>query len=97
MSTNQKPFDKIVLGSVQLAIWKNTNDKGNAYYSVTFEKRYRDAESEWKSTTSLNRDDLLVLAQATEMAFRTIHDAQAQDRVQTAANTQVQQQTANAR
>jgi len=97
MSTNQKPFDKIVLGSVQLAIWKNTNDKGNTYYSVTFEKRYRDAEGEWKTTTSLNRDDLLVLGQASEMAFRAIHDAQAQDRVQTATNTQAQQQTAAAR
>lgn len=97
MSTNQKPFDKVVLGSIQLAIWKNTNDKGNAYYSVTFEKRYRDTEGEWKSTSSLNRDDLLVLAQASEMAFRSIHDAQAKDRVQTVANAQAQQQTATAR
>lgn len=97
MSTNHKPFDKIILGSIQLAIWKNTNDKGNAYYSATFEKRYRDSGGDWKSTTSLNRDDLLVLAQASEMAFRSVHEAQAQDRLQVAANTQAQQQTATAR
>lgn len=97
MSTNQKPFDKVILGSIQLAVWKNTSDKGDTYYSATFEKRYRDSGGDWKSTTSLSRDDLLVLAQASEMAFRSIHDAQAQDRLQAATNAQAQQQAATAR
>lgn len=100
MSTNttdsptNKPVDRVTLGSVQLAIWKNTSQQGNTYYSVTPQTGYRETNGEWQPSNSYNRDDLLVLSQASEMAFRRIHELQAADR---AVTKQAEQQTANAR
>lgn len=48
MSTNKKPFNKVQLGSIHAAIWQNSGIDGRHYYSVTFEKRYRDAQGNWK-------------------------------------------------
>ena len=93
-SSTNKPVDRIMLGNVQLAIWKNTSQKGNVFYSVTPQTGYRDTNDEWQPSNSYNRDDLLVLAQASEMAFRRIHELQAEDRE---IAKQAQQQSANAR
>lgn len=93
-SSTNKPVDRVMLGSVQLAIWKNTSQKGNVYYSVTPQTGYRDDKGDWQPSNSYNRDDLLVLSQASEIAFRRIHELQAEDR---AIAKQSQQQTANAR
>jgi len=93
-SSTNKPVERISLGSVQLAIWKNTNSKGNVYYSVTPQTGYRDANGEWQPSSSYSRDDLLVLSQASQMAFRRIHELQAADRE---IAKQAQQQTVNVR
>ncbi len=93
-SSTNKPVDRVMLGNVQLAIWRNTSQKGNVYYSVTPQTGYRDDKGDWQPSNSYSRDDLLVLSQASEMAFRKIHELQAEDR---AIAKQAQQQTANAR
>ncbi len=99
MNTNQKPFDKVQLGSIHAAIWQNTGTDGRHYYSVTFEKRYRDAQAQWQSTTSYQRDDMLVLAKVTDRAYDRIQDAQAEDRVhaQVSNTAQAKQRTAAVR
>lgn len=96
MSTNTKPFDKVQIGSVNAALWRNTDPEGRAYYSVSFEKRYRDGKGDWQSTGSFHRDDLLVIAKVADKAFDRIQAAQAEDR--TLAAERAQKQTAvNAR
>ncbi len=97
MTTNSKPFDNIRIGPIQAAIWRNAGTDGRSYYSVTMEKRYRDADGNWQSTSSFHRDDLLVIGKVTDKAYDRINDAIAEDRAQTAQNQQAQQQTANAR
>jgi len=70
------PVDHVRLGAIQAAIWANETDSG-LRYSVTFERRYFDAKAEeWKSSGSYNRDDLLVLAKAADLAHSRIHELQ---------------------
>jgi hypothetical protein len=42
-------------------IWQRTTEKGT-YYSVNFERRYKDAHDEWRTTHSFGKDDLLQVA-----------------------------------
>jgi len=71
------PADHVRLGAIQAAIWANESENG-LRYSVTFERRYFDAKAnDWKSSGSYNRDDLLVLAKAADLAHSRIHELQA--------------------
>ncbi len=71
--TKKPPVHKIRVGSVHAAIWENTNEKGT-FYSVTFERRYKQGE-EWKSSDSYGPGDLLELAKAADLAHTAILDA----------------------
>jgi hypothetical protein len=65
------PVAKLRLGLIQASIWERSTDKG-AFYSVTFERRYRNAQSEWASTHSYDADDLLLLAKLADQAHTEI-------------------------
>lgn len=97
MTTNNQPFDRIHVGPIQAAIWKNAGTDGCSYYSVTMEKRYRDANGNWHSTSSFHRDDMLVIGRVTDKVYDRISDAIAEDRANIAQTTKAQQQSVNAR
>ena len=78
--TNQPPADRVRLGAVQSAIWANVNGDDRVHYSVTFERRYRDADGKWQSSASFGRDELLTLAKVADMANTVIHGFQVADR-----------------
>ena len=78
--TSNAPADHVRLGSVQAAIWRNVDSEGRIRYSATFEKRYKDANGDWQSTGSFNRDELLLAAKAIDMAHTRIFELQAEDR-----------------
>jgi hypothetical protein len=59
-TTKNKPVDEVRLGTIRAAIWRNDGEKG-ARYSVTFERLYKEG-SEWKTSSSFGRDELLLLA-----------------------------------
>lgn len=86
--TNQanQPADKITLGTVQVAIWKNTNPNGYPYYSVSHENRYRDGNGDWQTSSSYSRDDSLILAEALRLAYHRMHELQKVDRNLTRAH-----------
>lgn len=92
MTTNTKPIDHVRLGSIQAAIWKNSDQEGRVRYGVTFERRYRDSEGNWQSSTSYGRDELLTFSKAADLANTRIHELQAEDR-----QAATEQQTANKR
>jgi hypothetical protein len=67
---NQPPIKKFASGQIQATVWKNQQNFNGAtkdYFTVTIERRYLQNE-EWKSTNSLNANDIpkvqLVLAEA---------------------------------
>lgn len=69
---NQRPIETVRIGTVKAAIWENRKDGERARYNVTFSKRYRDAEGQWKTTHSFGRNDLLVLAKVADQAHSQI-------------------------
>ena len=68
------PAAKIRVGLITASIWENKTEKG-IFHNVTFERRYRDAEGNWKSSHSYNAEDLLALAKAADLAHTKIVEA----------------------
>jgi hypothetical protein len=56
-----KPEQKFKVGCVSAAIWSNeieTDGGKKEIKSVSFERSYKDKDGNWKSTNSLNTNDL---------------------------------------
>ena len=79
MSDSKKPAAKVTLYPVSAAIWRNHNEKGT-FYSVTFERSYKDDAGKWHTSTSFNGNDLLLLAKVADQAHSRIHELRASDR-----------------
>jgi hypothetical protein len=69
--TNKPPVAKLRIGLIFANIWQRTTDE-NAFYSVSFERRYRDTEGNWQSTYSFDTGDLLALAKLADQAHSKI-------------------------
>jgi hypothetical protein len=64
--SNDKPIHEVRLGAIKATVWKN--DTGNGVrFNTTFTRLYRDG-SEWKTTNSFGRDDLLVVGKVADQA-----------------------------
>ena len=64
---------------LKAAIWGNKAGE-RTRCNVTFSKRYRDAEGQWKTTQSFGRNDLLVFAKVADQAHsRIVELEQAED------------------
>ncbi|MFA4855546.1 MAG: hypothetical protein WC634_03115 [archaeon] len=66
------PTKKFGVGGISVAVWENQGKEGNNYYTVSFERRYKDKGGEWKSTTSLKANDLPKAILALEKAYEFI-------------------------
>jgi hypothetical protein len=75
-----KPVSKVSLHPVKAAIWRNESGKGDAFYSVTFERSYKDDAGNWKSSDSFSAGDLLLLAKVANLAHSEIYKLRASDR-----------------
>ena len=80
MSDSKKPTARIALHPVSAAIWKNYGNLGDGFYSVTFERRYRDSSGKWQSSTSFNSNELLVLAKVAALAHSELFRLRANER-----------------
>jgi len=65
--TRKPPVATLKNGLINASIWQRTTEEGH-FYSVTFERRYKDGEGNWKTTHSYSRADLLKLAELAEHA-----------------------------
>ena len=67
---DNKPVKKFQAGGVSCAVWENqgNGDNQSAYLTVTIDRRYKDKDGEWQSTSALRQNDvpkgLLVLQKA---------------------------------
>ena len=78
VTPRKKPVQDVRLGLIKAAIWENT--VGDIVrYNVTFSRIYKD-ETEWKTSDSFGRDDLLVLAKVADQAHTWICTAAKADR-----------------
>ncbi|MFH1390850.1 MAG: hypothetical protein ABIH20_00890, partial [Candidatus Diapherotrites archaeon] len=71
MNEKKAPTTKFRVGNVNVAVWENENKKGNAFKSVSLEKVYKVGE-EWKSTTSLNINEIPKAILALQKAYEHI-------------------------
>ena len=83
MKTEQaktKPAAEVRFGNIRAAIWRNEGESG-PWYNVTVERSYRDG-TDYKSSTSFGRDDLLILAKVADQAHSEIYRLQRIDRTE---------------
>jgi hypothetical protein len=80
MSNTKKPVSKVSMYPVNAAIWRNLNDKGEAWYNVTFERSFKNEAGEWQSSGTFNAGDLLLLAKVADRAHSEIFKLRASDR-----------------
>lgn len=79
----QAPVKRFSTGAISATIWLNTtlkNGKELAFNTVSFERRYKDKEGNWKSSNSLRQSDLpkalVVLRRAYEhLVLKDLHAA----------------------
>lgn len=74
-TAKKTPDAKVSVGLQTASIWKNES-QGRAFYNVTFDRRYRNGNGEWKSTDSYGPDDLLALAKLADLAHTKILELQ---------------------
>ena len=79
MTENSKPIEKIMQFPVSAAIWRNMSREGAVFYSVSFERSYRDDNGAWKTTGSFRDSDLLLLAKAADLAHSRVGELKAKD------------------
>ena len=79
MSDNKKPAAKVRFFPISAAVWRNENEKG-IFYSVTFERSYKDDSGKWQSSSTFNPSDLLLLAKVADVAHSQVCKLQANDR-----------------
>lgn len=77
--SDKKPASKVSLYPVSAAIWRNTTKDGKAFYSVTFERSYKDG-NDWKSSDSFSGSDLLLLEKVAFMAYQEVAKLRANDK-----------------
>ena len=69
---------RIRVGRITATIWERKGEKG-AFYAVSFDRRYRDSEGNWKSSSSFDANDLPMLSKAADLAHARIFDGMAED------------------
>ena len=69
------PVAKVSVGLQTASIFKNESE-GRAFFNVSFDRRYRAANGDWKSTSSYGRDDLLALAKLADLAHTKVLELQ---------------------
>jgi hypothetical protein len=79
MSDTKKPAAKLSLYPVSAAIWRNQTSKG-AFYSVTFERSYKDEAGKYQTSSTFNAGDLLTLSKLADLCDTKIRELRAADR-----------------
>ena len=79
MSNTSKPAAKVSMFPITAAIWHNERD-GRSFYSVTFQRSYKDEKGNWQHSDSFGLGDLLLLAKVADQAHGEIFKLRDADR-----------------
>ena len=79
MSDTKKPAAKLSLYPVSAAIWRNQTSN-RAFYSVTFERTYKDEAGKYQTSSTFNAGDLLTLSKLADLCDTKIRELRAADR-----------------
>lgn len=80
MANSNKPVARVqnyypVVGS----IWRNQTAKGT-FYSVTFERSYKDESGKYQTSSNFNASDLLLLSRVAVVCDTKVRELRAADR-----------------
>ena len=67
-----KPVNEIRMGAVKACVWANDTASG-LRHNVTICRLYKDGDA-WKETTSFGRDDLPLVVQVADRAWKWIYE-----------------------
>lgn len=81
-NATNSPIDRIRVGRITAAIWKNETDDGKHFYSFTVSRTYKDASGNYQSTDSFGLSDALVLAKVANLADSRIRKLLDADRAE---------------
>jgi len=79
MSDTKKPAAKIRLYPVTASIWRNENKKG-IFYGFTIERSFKDEKRNFKTTSTFNASDALLLAKVADLVDTKIRELSAIER-----------------
>jgi len=71
----QKPLKSFAAGGVRAAIWENeirVNGSTKTLLKATIERRYKDKDGSWKSSSSFSRNEIPLAVYVLERAFEAI-------------------------
>jgi len=77
--TQQTPIAKFRAGQVSAALWENeiqTGGRTATILKVTIQRRYRDTDGNWKSSTSFSRNEIPLAVHCLQKAFERIIELQ---------------------
>jgi hypothetical protein len=57
---------------ISASVFENTSEKDRTYFSVSIQKRYKDKEGKWHTSSGLMRDELPVLEHVVRQAYAYI-------------------------
>ena len=78
-NSNFRAAAKITMFPVTASIW--LNEKGDrSFYSVSFQKSYKDEKGNWQYGESFGVSDLLLLAKVADMAHSEIYKLRGAER-----------------
>jgi len=76
----QKPVEKFTAGQVSAALWENeiTTSNGNkaTVLKASIQRRYKDKDGQWKSSTSFSRNEIPLAIYCLQKAFEKIVEKQ---------------------
>jgi len=73
--TGQKPLKSFAAGGVRAAIWENeirVNGSTKTVLKASVDRRYKDKDGSWKSTTSFSRNEIPLAIYCLTQAFEAI-------------------------
>lgn len=70
-NTKKPPVHRIRIGAVGVAIFENTNERGDKFYNAQFDRSFRSGDK-WKHTRGFGKDDLLALAKLSDLTHTWI-------------------------
>jgi hypothetical protein len=78
----QKPVAKFRAGQVSTALWENeisVNGRKVTVLKATVQRRYKDKDGKWKSSTSFSRNEIPLAIYCLKKAFEKIIEVQIGD------------------
>ena len=80
--TKTQPVDRIRIGRITAAIWRQTTEDGKQFYNFTLQRTYKDNDGNYQSSPNFALSDALIVAKVADRADTKIRrllsvDAQA--------------------